>query len=190
MSRTQTVPIAGSFGRHAGGRVEFVVSTVRTDELEADFTDLFRREYAQVTRTVAFIVRDRERAEDIAQDAFVQLLRHWPKVARYERPDAWVRRIAIRLAMRVVRRDRLWSVIKRDVRQALPVQPRDVDVMEAVGRLPGMQRAAVVLFYYEDRPIAEIAKMLGCAEPTTRVHLHRGRRRLAELLGEEDPDAA
>jgi RNA polymerase sigma-70 factor (ECF subfamily) len=190
MPRTQTAPIADVFGHRWSPTVEFAVGIVRDDRLEQDFTDLFRREYAQVTRTVALIVRDRERAEDIAQDAFVQLLKHWSKVARYERPDAWVRRIAIRLAMRVIRRERLWSVIKRDVRQALPIQPRDLDVIGAVGHLPGMQRAAVVLFYFEDRPVAEIADMLGCAEPTARVHLHRGRRRLAQLLDEEGPDAA
>jgi RNA polymerase sigma-70 factor (ECF subfamily) len=160
------------------------------DDVDADYTRFFRQEFGGVVRTVVFIVHDSHRAEDIAQDAFLQLLRNWPKVSRYERPDAWVRRIAIRLAMRSIRRDRLWSVIRRDVRPALPLQPRDLDVFDAVRRLGGMQRAAIVLFYFEDRPIAEIADMLGCAEPTARVHLHRARKRLALLLGEEDGDAA
>ena len=52
--------------------------------------------------------------------------------------------------------------------------------------MPTAQRAAIVLHYYEDRPVAEIASILGCAEATARVHLHRGRKRLAELLGEDD----
>lgn len=156
--------------------------------VDADYSGFFRQEFGRVVQTVTFIVHDRERAEDIAQDAFVQLLRNWEKVSGYERPEAWVRRIAIRLAMRVVRRDRLWSVIMRDIRTALPLQPRDLDVFDAVRRLPGMQRAAVVLFYFEDRPISDIADLLGCAEATARVHLHRARRRLAQMLGEEDAD--
>jgi RNA polymerase sigma factor (sigma-70 family) len=159
------------------------------EDVDADYTRFFRKEFGNVVRTVALIVHQRERAEDIAQDAFLQLLRNWSKVSRYERPDAWVRRIAIRLAMRSVRRDRLWSVIKRDIRPTLPLEPRDLDVFDAVRRLGGMQRAAVVLFYFEDRPIAEIAEMLDCAEPTARVHLHRARKRLAQLLGQEDGDA-
>ena len=61
-----------------------------------------------------------------------------------------------------------------------------LDVAGAVRRLPTSQRAAIVLHYYEDRPVAEIASILGCAEATARVHLHRGRKRLAELLGEDD----
>jgi RNA polymerase sigma-70 factor, ECF subfamily len=48
-----------------------------------------------------------------------------------------------------------------------------------------MQRAAVVLFYFEDLPLSEIASILRCSEATVRVHLHRARKRLAELLGEE-----
>jgi RNA polymerase sigma factor (sigma-70 family) len=159
-------------------------------DAEAEFSELFRHEFSRVTRTVLLIVHDRQRAEDIAQDAFLQLLRNWTKVSGYERPDAWVRRIAIRLAMRQVRRDQLWSLIKGDVRQPLAAVPRDLDVLDAVRQLPGMQRAAVTLFYYEDRSVAEIADLLGCAEPTARVHLHRARRRLAQLLGEEDGNAA
>jgi DNA-directed RNA polymerase specialized sigma24 family protein len=166
------------------------IAKVSSNDVESEYTRFFRQEFARVTRTVAFIVHDLERAEDIAQDAFVQLLRHWPKVSAYERPEAWVRRVAIRLAMRHARRDRLWSLIRGDIRLPLPVGPRDLDVLDAVRRLPGMQRAAVTLFYFEDRSVAEIADLLGCAEPTARVHLHRARKRLAELLGEEAGDAA
>jgi RNA polymerase sigma factor (sigma-70 family) len=57
--------------------------------------------------------------------------------------------------------------------------------MRAVRQLPGMQRAAVVLCYFEDLPLSEIADILRCSDATVRVHLHRARKRLAELLGEE-----
>jgi RNA polymerase sigma-70 factor (ECF subfamily) len=150
------------------------IAMVSSDDVEFEYTRFFRQEFARVTRTVAFIVHDLERAEDIAQDAFVQLLRHWPKVSAYDRPEAWVRRVAIRLAMRHARRDRLWSLIRGDVGLPLPVG----------------QRAAVTLFHFEDRSVAEIADLLGCAEPTARVHLHRARKRLAELLADEAGDVA
>jgi RNA polymerase sigma-70 factor, ECF subfamily len=154
----------------------------------AEYVEYFRSEFPRVVRTVAVIVRDRQQAEDIAQDAFVQLLRHWPKVSRYDRPDAWVRRVAIRMATRESRRRRLWSLLAREVRIAEPHKPRDLDVLDAIEQLPRMQRASIALFYLEDRPAAEIADLLGCSEATARVHLHRGRKRLAQLLGEEHPD--
>jgi RNA polymerase sigma-70 factor (ECF subfamily) len=181
-------PVRASGAQTAVARVPWM--PLAMEGVDAEYTIFFRAEFARVVQTVSFIVHDRERAEDIAQDAFVQLLRNWKKISGYDKPEAWVRRIAIRLAMRGLRRDRLWSVIKRDVRPVLPVEPRDLDLFDAVRRLPGMQRAAIALFYFEDRPISDIADVLGCAEATARVHLHRARRRLAEILGEEDGDAA
>lgn len=155
-------------------------------EAELDYSAFFRAEFAPVLRTVALMLRDPGRAEEITQDAFIQLLRDWPKVSRYERPQAWVRRVAIRLAMRAIRRDRLWSLVRLEMLPSPSAQPSRFDVPGAIGRLPGSQRAAIVLHYYEDRPVAEVALILGCSEPTARVHLHRGRKRLRQLLGEDD----
>jgi RNA polymerase sigma factor (sigma-70 family) len=45
-----------------------------------------------------------------------------------------------------------------------------------------MQRAAVVLFYFEDRPVSEVAEILDCSTSTAKVHLHKARKKLAELL--------
>ena len=59
---------------------------------EDGYTWFFRSEFAVVVRTVYLILRDQGRAQDISQDAFMQLFVHWSKVSRYERPEAWVRR--------------------------------------------------------------------------------------------------
>ena len=56
----------------------------------------------------------------------------------------------------------------------------------ALRQLPAQQRAAVVLHYYADRPIHEIAEVLGTSASTVAVHLHRGRNRLRDLLGDDD----
>ena len=176
----QSDPTAGVLGRAIGDRV--------TDR-SLEYSAFFRGEFPRVLRTIELMLRDHGRAEEITQDAFVQLLLNWAKVSRYDRPDAWVRRVAIRLASRSARRDRLFALFRFDV--ATPTDPPGsrYDVPAAISRLPTSQRAAIVLHYYEDRPVSEIAVILGCAEPTARVHLHRGRRRLAQLLGEDD-DAA
>lgn len=158
------------------------------DELE--YAWLFRAEYPMVLRTVYLILGDRGRAEDVTQEAFVQLLSHWKKVSRYERPDAWVRRVAIRLAMRTLRRDRLRGVLERETGRTDVIRPPDVDLADALRQLPVKQRACVLLFYFEDRPIAEIVHILGISEGAVKVHLHRARQRLATLLAEEvDEDA-
>jgi RNA polymerase sigma-70 factor (ECF subfamily) len=160
-----------------------------TAEQDAAYSAFFRAQFASVTRTIHLIVHDRARAEDLTQDAFLQLFRDWSRISTYDRPEAWVRRVAIRLAMRGRRRDALWLAVRELFVPRPDPDGADPDVQAAIVRLPRAQRAAIVLHYYEDRPVAEIAALLGCAEPTARVHLHRGRRRLATLLGEEADDA-
>jgi RNA polymerase sigma-70 factor (sigma-E family) len=158
------------------------------NEGELEYAWFFRTEFPSVLRTVYLILRDRGRAEDIAQDAFIQLYTHWRKVSRYERPDAWVRRIAIRMAVRQQRRDRLRTVLERKEVEPASDRPIDFDLAAAMKDLSPTQRAVVVLYYYEDRPTAEIVEILGMSQSTVRVHLSRARRHLAELLREEVGD--
>ena len=63
-----------------------------------------------------------------------------------------------------------------------------VDVHRALMTLPGQQRAAITLYYLEDRPVSEIATLMRCGEVTVRTHLARGRKTLATRLGEEYTD--
>ena len=88
--------------------------------------------------------------------------------------------------MRSIERDRLWTRVREGLLPSDPDRPSRFDVDGAIRRLPASQRAAIVLHYYEDRPVAEVAAILGCAEATARVHLHHGRNRLRQLLGEDD----
>ncbi len=161
-------------------------------KVDADFSVLFRAEYVRTTRTVFLVVHDRGHAEEIAQDAFMQLLDRWSTVSAYDQPGAWVRRVAIRMAVRHLRRDRMRSMLER--RTHLGPEPSEeltlpqTEVLAAVRQLPTNQRVAIVLHYFEDRPVADIAEALGCAPATARVHLHKARHRLAAILGEEVDD--
>lgn len=152
-----------------------------------DYEWVFRATFASVARTVYLIVHDRAVAEEITQDAFLKLLQKWSTVADYERPEAWVRKVAVRMAIRHVGRER--SRPGREFKaQPWPTrEPPDPDpgVVRAVRELAPMQRAVVVLFYWEDRPVVEIARTLQVSESTVKQHLHRARTRLAGVLGEE-----
>jgi RNA polymerase sigma-70 factor (ECF subfamily) len=152
----------------------------------AEYTWLFREEFPTVVGTAFLILHDRQGAEDVAQQAFTQLLVHWRKVSSYDRPDAWVRRVAIRLAVRALRRDRLRTVLQQRVEASGEATYPDMDIVHALKGLPPQQRAAVALFYFEDRPIQEIAGILNCSESTTKAHLFKARRRLASLLREDE----
>ncbi|HYJ61769.1 MAG TPA: sigma-70 family RNA polymerase sigma factor [Actinomycetota bacterium] len=162
------------------------------DRQHEEYSWFFRTEFTGVVRTVYLILHDRQRAEDAAQDAFAQLFVHWSKVSAYDRPDAWVRRVAIRRAVKMLSRDRIRHVLERQEERTVP-GPATIDpgLIDALRSLPPQQRAAIALFYLEDRPTSEVAQMLGCSESTAKVHLHRARQRLAQTLGKEwiDVDA-
>jgi RNA polymerase sigma-70 factor (ECF subfamily) len=155
-----------------------------TLNVDAEFSWFFRAEYARVVRAAYVIVQDREAAQDVAQEAFIRLLGHWKKVSRYERPDAWVRRVAIRIAVKTAKRSSRTIDETREVPVHSPELP-DPELLAAIRQLPPAQRAAVGLHYIEDYTIVEVAKIMGCSASTARVHLHRARTRLASILGEE-----
>lgn len=160
--------------------------------VEADFDAFFLHEFPRVARTVHHIVGDRARAEELTQDAFLELLRHWRTVSDYDRPDLWLRRVAIRKAQR--ERHRGWR--RQDLeRLAAPETTVDApatpapEVLAAVRRLAPGQRAVVVLFYLEDRPMSEIAEVLDIKESTGWSQLHTARKHLAAALDQEVSDA-
>jgi RNA polymerase sigma factor (sigma-70 family) len=153
-----------------------------------DFDSMFAAEYAPVLRTVFLICHDTHLAQDITQEAFVELLRRWDKVSRYERPGAWVRRVAIRKLVKAMRRDVRRRELEVIFEPPAPLEPADVDVLRAVRALPLRQRTAVVLHYFEDLSLNDVAEVLDCSPSTAGVHLHRARARLGGLLQEVSLD--
>lgn len=71
-----------------------------------DFAEFYAASYGRVVAVVAAIVGERHQAEDIAQEAFSRALTRWPRIASYDQPEAWVRRVALRLTIDASRRMR------------------------------------------------------------------------------------
>jgi RNA polymerase sigma-70 factor (ECF subfamily) len=101
-------------------------------------------------------------------------------------PLAWLYRTAFRLAQAELKQER--RVAEWDVEASSPA-PELVGLVDALRQLSPNQRAAIVLHHEADLPVEEVARRMGTAAPTVRVHLHRGRKRLRELLGDEEVDA-
>jgi RNA polymerase sigma-70 factor (ECF subfamily) len=145
--------------------------------------ELFDAEYPSLVRLATLIIGDLATAEEVVQEAFARALARWRRLREYDRPGAWVRRVTIRLAVRA--RERRMREIAHarvpDVASADPGPP-DPELMDALQSLPATQRAAVVLFYFDDRSVEEVADLLGVPSSTARSHLHRARNALARTL--------
>jgi len=127
-----------------------------------------------------------DEAEDVAQDAMLELFRHWDHISRYEAPAAWLRRIGIRAAVRRRTRDIDRPRLEQchALLEARPVveDPTASFVTSVLAELPEPDREALVLHHLADRPLDEVADRLGSSEAATRVRLLRARRRANEKL--------
>ncbi len=150
------------------------------------FEAIFVEEFPKMVALAAAVSGSRLNAEDIAQEAMSRLQRNWTKVQGFAKPGAWLRRVTINLA--ISQRRKLLAEAKARLRMGAdtaslpPVAAEHEALWAAVRSLPRNQRAAVALYFLEDRTIAEIADILDISPSTARVHLHRARQTLRDQL--------
>ena len=148
------------------------------------FDDFYRDEYRRLVPVIAALLGDRAGAEDVVQEAFAEAQRRWATVVEFDKPGAWVRRVALNRASNVRRRSgrehraltRLRVVRAEPVSDALP----DDGLWALVRDLPDQQRRAVVLHYVGDLSVADVADVMECSEGTVKTHLSRARAHLAQ----------
>jgi RNA polymerase sigma-70 factor (sigma-E family) len=157
----------------------------------------FERFAAQVSdpllRTGFLMTGNAEDAEDLAQETLLKVARRWSRVQSMDHPAAYARRVLINLVLHGA---------DRRTRQRIELQPheaaaetadekaaqslREIDDQAefrwALTQLPARQRAVLVLRYWADLPVAEVAGTLGCTEATVTSTASRAAARLAEIL--------
>lgn len=171
-------------------------ATVRPDrELDRDAAlEHAMREFGdRVMHLAYFYLRDRQLAEDIAQETFIRVYRSWDTFRGDSSLSTWIYRIAANLC-----RDRLRSKAHSIVLSWTPPEPRETDpdpgdtvvdaaqrreVLEAVLELPDHYREVVAFFYYQQLGVNEIAEMLDESPGTIKSRLHRARSLLRDRLG-------
>ncbi|MGE7272745.1 RNA polymerase sigma factor [Brevibacillus panacihumi] len=179
-----------------GKEVELSIASRKIDS--ASFEQLVRPHLAMAYRTACLIIRDRQLAQDAVQEALVEvyqsLERFDPERGRSFR--AWFAKIVTHRALNAVRRFKpvdeyqewpdestnpLDSVIEREEQQ---------QIWKAICGMKVKHRAVVILFYYGDFSVAEIAEMLGVFQGTVKSRLHHARKQIAaELRGQDEtPD--
>jgi RNA polymerase sigma-70 factor, ECF subfamily len=150
-----------------------------TDRIER----LYRERGDRIWRGLLAFAGDPEVASDAVAEAFAQVLRRGDEVRD---PERWVWRTAFRVAAGELKRQRRSDVLTTEGSYEMEVPARELIV--ALGALSERQRASVVLHDGAGYPAREVARILGSTEAAVRVHLMRGRRRLRNLL-EDDEDA-
>jgi RNA polymerase sigma-70 factor (ECF subfamily) len=162
--------------------MQVVNSAVASVDAQSDIEALYRADAGRLWRAIYAFASDPEIANDAVAEAYAQLLQRGQAVRD---PAAWVWRAAFKISRGALKARRSDDAIKVAVVEHSDVLA-DHDLMSAVRQLPDGQRAAVILFYYADLPISQIANRLGTNSLAVRANLSRGRRRLRQLLGDHD----
>jgi RNA polymerase sigma-70 factor (ECF subfamily) len=148
-------------------------------------------------RTATLILRDPVEAEDAAHDALVIAWRQWSTLRDPAKADAWFGRILAHVCLQRLRRRRRRPVtdisaeiegsVAAEAPRDLPTAVADRDALNrAFARLSPEHRIAVVLRYYADLTVDQIADRTGVPSGTVKSRLHRALRDLGVTL--EDPD--
>jgi RNA polymerase sigma-70 factor (sigma-E family) len=126
-------------------------------------------------RSAWLLTGDTGRAEDLLQTALTTAWRHWRAIERADHPEAYVRRVIFTTYVAWWRRrwrSELPSGELPDIagRQdvASDVATRDA-VLRSLSRLSRLSRAIVILRYIEDKPVDEVAELVGCAPATVKT---------------------
>jgi RNA polymerase sigma factor (sigma-70 family) len=145
------------------------------------FDVLYREQADRLWRAVFAYTGDREVTSDAVAEAFAQSLRRGEELRS---PKAWVWRAAFQIARGELKRRAALSPFADERSYEMP-EPA-WQLVGALRSLPERQRVILVLRYYADYPVRDIAEIVGSTAATVRVHLSRGRRRLRKLLEDED----
>lgn len=152
--------------------------------------DAFCRDvWPRLAASLAFYCHDRAVGEELAQEALTRAWARWNHVAAMESPEAWVYRVALNLARSQFRRSRAErrALQRSTVAHIAPSDAADaIAVRQAVAELPERQRAALILRYFADLPVASVAEILDCAQGTVKSLTSQGIDRLRESFRVEE----
>lgn len=166
-----------------------MISLVATEH-DAELADLYREHYRSLVRMAALLLDDVALAEEVVQDAFVEMHRSWGRVSEPAKRPAYLRSVALNGARSRARRrgvGRRLEVVRGaphgESAESGALRSEDRrEVLAALRTLPDRQRECLVLRYYLDLSEAAIADTLGISPGSVKTHTHRGLAALERAL--------
>ncbi|MEU8354656.1 SigE family RNA polymerase sigma factor [Nonomuraea sp. NPDC048882] len=163
-------------------------------DLEHDFGAFVAARATSLLRVAYLACGDATEAEDLLQTALERTYRKWDRVARYDNPDAYVRRVIVNAAINRARRRAILTIIPMHSPPETAIRAGDPDLfqvlMGALRALPPRQRAVIVLRYWEDLTETQTAEVLGCSVGTVKSQASKAMAKLRSALGRETLEGA
>ena len=184
------------------GPWEARVDWIRQKALNREFDGFAAGSWGPLLRAGYLMTGDAGDAEDLVQETLLRVARQWNRVRSMDHPTAYARRVLVNLVLRDAgrrarQRAELWQQEDGRAEQADESAARALRAVDdlaefrwAVAQLPARQRAVLVLRYWADLPVAEVADILGCSVGTVTSTASRAAARLAEALAHGPPSAS
>ena len=168
--------------------IQFPAVLTRAQAGDQDaFAELIERHESMVYSLAYHFFNDRSRAEEVAQDVFLQLYRNLDSLETDAHVLFWLRQVTTRRCIDQVRRSRMKAVSLDDAGELHAVD-RNADpfldrrLAQSIQELPDVQRALVTLRYQEDLDPSEICRIVNMPVNTVKSHLHRALQSLRKKL--------
>ncbi|MDG4864709.1 SigE family RNA polymerase sigma factor [Streptomyces sp. T-3] len=160
---------------------------------EEEFDAFYATAFPRLVGQLYALTGDHGEAQDVVQEAFVRAWDRRAALLAEGAPEAWIRTVAMRLAVSRWRRTRRWlELVRRHPPQDRTPGPgpEHTVLVEALGQLPEAQRLAVVLHHLCDMSVEEVAAQTGAPVGTVKARLSRGRAALARLLKAQEKEGS
>jgi RNA polymerase sigma-70 factor, ECF subfamily len=174
------------------GHTDRLIASILTmeDDLEREFEARVSESLPLAFRVAFSVLKHREDAEDIAQEAFARAHRSFRQLRDRDRFRAWLVRITWRLALNRQRNDRrrmsrellLAAGAAQTAAATAEERERAAQLWQAIDVLPPKLRLVTILAGIEGHDVREVALLLGVPEGTVKSRLFLARQRLKELL--------
>lgn len=150
-----------------------------------DFDSWYQAERPRILAVCIAVSGDRDAGLEATDEAFVRALERWPRVSTMGSPGGWTQTVALNYLRRALRRRGRAAAPPSPTNVAPPDLP-DLELWDAVGRLPRRQQTAMVLRYVHDLAEQDIALAMGISRGTVASTLAAGRDNLSRLLADTD----
>jgi RNA polymerase sigma-70 factor (sigma-E family) len=160
------------------------------DGTEEEYVDYVTARIPALRRLAYLLAGDDHRADDLVQQTITTLYVKWQRACTATNLDGYVRTMLVRTF--VDERRLAWARVRlfRETPEPLPFEDGGVEdrqvVRAALARVPRRQQAVLVLRFFYDLPVDEVAGILGCTSGTVKSHTSRGLAALRRLLGERE----
>ena len=157
-----------------------------TSEWPADDIEIIIQKYGDMLyRLSVIMLKNESDAEDVVQETIIKYYQKAPVFLDCEHQKAWLIKVAANKCRDILRFQKRHIHIDDSFLESVPEQTTDYSIIEALTALPEKYRLVMALYYIEEYPIEDIAKIIGRTSSAVKMRLQKGRRLLKEIYEKE-----